>query len=331
MKKTKILVNTLLIFIGFILIPIYTGFINSNVIFLMCFWLSFTINEDDYVKSFVILTKIYAVILMISLVPWLLSTYFGLVLPLYNVIDLSEMKGSISGYELHNHILYLENKFIPRFYSVFDEPGVVGTLSAFILFGHKYDFRKWYVISIFICSIFTYSLAFFSLSLIGILYYKLRSVRDFVIAALVSIPLSFLFIYLYENEPAFQKSIVDRVSGNAVENVDSRTGGDAKKKFEAVVGTVDFFVGIGRDEIESKNLREGQSYALFILERGICAIIVLIFCYISLIRRPNKDSYVLLCLFFLSFIQRPFLVYAWQIMLFSMISSTLSCRRLRQK
>ncbi len=45
---------------------------------------------------------------------------------------------------MNNYLLFVTmataNTF--RFYSMFDEPGVLGTLSAFVLFANKYDFKR---------------------------------------------------------------------------------------------------------------------------------------------------------------------------------------------
>lgn len=321
LNKPIIFLNIILLCLIFILIPLITGFMFSNIICIMCYLLIFSIPHEKFSKAFMLLTKIYAYILLFSFVPWLINTYIGEVFPVYNLIDLSEMKGGGTATIMKNYFFFVDNGN-SRFYSIFDEPGVVGTLSAFILYGHKYNFKVWYVWAIFICSLFTFSLAFYILTAIGFLYSKIRNVNT-IITSLIAIVILLCLVgpTLLENE-GFQKSILYRISDDSADGrLDSRTNYEATLFLENIEGSIDYYIGIGK-KIDEYRLREGASYKLFILERGFFAVLVLLLCYYSFIRKnKTMDNLFLLILFGLSFLQRPHIFTAWQMLLFYSIVS----------
>jgi hypothetical protein len=236
------------------------------------------------------------------------------------------MKG---GYcQMDNYFFFVENNtsYNARFYSMFDEPGVVGTLAAFILYGNKYDFSRWYVWVIAICSIFTFSLAFYTLTLIGFLYYRMRNVKQIASAILVIICTITLLVYLYNNDEGFQKSIVSRtIEESDGGSLDSRTGYACKKKLDSIRWTPSYFIGIGKNAMDRENLREGASYQLFVLERGLLSLFVVASCYFSFTKHRRKEVWMLLILFFASFLQRPLLFTSWQMLLFNCIMANINC------
>lgn len=202
---------------------------------------------------------------------------------------------------------------------MFDEPGVLGTLSAFILYGNRYDFKNWYVKIIFVGGIFTYSLAFYILTAVGYAFLCLRNLKNILSTIVVILLMLIVFIFFMSNNEVFQASVVERLA-DSEESMDSRTGYYTEKKLKTIKWSGDFFLGLGNAKMNELDLFEGQSYKLFLLNRGLLAMIVLFFCYYSFMRRKNLENILLLLLYIASFVQRPFAFTSWQMLLFCCIS-----------
>lgn len=319
--NVNILLAFVFLIIFFICIPIFTGLYGSSLIYVLCFLLAFTISPQEYTKSFVLLSKIYATILLISFVPWFINTFITTVFPIYQVYDLSGMKGTLDDVLMNNYFFYVENAsvLVKRFYSMFDEPGVVGTLSAFILFAHRYNFRKWYIVTIFFVSIFTFSLAYYMLTALGYAYFSIKHkhVIRFILPVVI---LSITFYVLNETNETFRVVIVDRLFNKGLDNsLESRTGYNTQLVFDSISWSKEFFIGMGKSKFDALFLRDGASYKLFIIERGFLALLALFYGYIIFVKQVgfnSKDGYMLLFLFALSFLQRPSAFTAWQMFLF---------------
>lgn len=320
-RNPKVFFNLMLLFAVLIIVPVFTGFMYSNIIYLLTYILSFVISNEDYNKSFNMLGKVLGVISIVSFIPWFINTYISPVFPLYNTIDLSELKGTY--YMMDNYLFFVKyNDLFEsfRFYSMFDEPGVFGTLAAFILYGNKYDFSKWYVWAIFISSLFTFSMAFYLLTILGLVTIKIKVSFKSIIVLMILGVICVNVINNIEKDSLFYELIIDRL-GNLSGSLDARTSDDAKNKLKSIMWTTDFFFGIGKTFMDKTNLRDGESAELFILERGFLTVLVLVSCYFSFIKKITKSTLLLLTLFILSFLQRPFLLTSWQMLLFQSICS----------
>lgn len=69
---------------------------------------------------------------------------------------------------------------LPRFFGMYDEPGVVGTIAGAILMTRQFNFKKWINIPIFIAGILSFSLFFYVIFAIYVILfakYDIRSLR----------------------------------------------------------------------------------------------------------------------------------------------------------
>ena len=327
-KTTRQLVFLLcFLFLIFIIIPMFTGLYLSNIIYLLCFWISFSVSNYDYDKAFNLLSKIYATILLFSFIPWFINSFIVEIFPTIGMLDISDIKGSDS-YIMRNYFFYVayDSADYNRFYSMFNEPGVVGTLSSFILFGLRYNIRTKLFWIIFIPSFFTYSMAFYVLSVVSLLYFMFTR-RQFTSLFFVVIFLFVGFIFFGTNE-SFQQSVLNRITiSDMDDNFDSRTSYAASFLYDSILWTKDFFFGLGKIKSEQMFAIHGASYKVFIVQRGFLALVGLYFMFLSFIKyRKYKslDSYMLLFIFILSFLQRPYAFTAWQMLLFCCILSHLA-------
>lgn len=145
-----------ILLIIFFFFPTFFYKVNISILFIILTFITcFFLKDQEKQKALRIVTKSMAVIVAISLPAWLLHLFVW-EFPLYEIIDISGMKGK--PYFLNNHIFFVTYEGLDyfRFYSVFDEPGVLGTLSAFLLFGNKYNFSKWENFILLLGGVFTY-------------------------------------------------------------------------------------------------------------------------------------------------------------------------------
>ena len=315
--------NHLLLFIVCVLFFVVFGgmgeFRLSSVVTLLTFFLLFFISEDEKIKTLKLITNILAVVILVSLTAWLTNKYI-FKLPMYGYLEYGKGKGD-AGDILLNYILFIDysSDTVSRFYSVFDEPGVLGTLSAFILFANKYNFRKRNNIIILIGGLFTFSLAFILISMIGMMILNVKRGLAILKAALgLVILLGLTFLVLKEDE-TFNAVVVDRIVNIGEFGVDSRTSEGLNYFFNNFISSSDFYLGLGTDFFnQNPTLLEGQGYKIFVIEYGLAGIVILFFMYKSFFKQNYILGYSCLAIFFLSFLQRPFLFTPWQLIMFSL-------------
>lgn len=315
----------------FILIPLFKGFHFSSVITIMAFLCACVVKYGEYKKTLNILTNILAVIICCSLPIWLIHV-FVTPLPEYNQIDLGWMKAgtsAVSSVIMNNYVFFVTNADAGyfRFYSVFDEPGVIGTLSAFILYGNRYDFTRWQNAVIMLGAFFTFSMAFFILTIVGLFIINAKYPKRIILLIMGLIAIGIISLYLLSDFDAFKFAVVNRLFGDeSYESLlDGRTATRVNYVFEKMLLSEDVFLGIGYNQIISEKLVDGSSYKLFILEYGVLGVFAMI-CLYFIIARNNMNHLVLglLLLFFLSFTQRPLIWTPWQIFLFGCAMSGVS-------
>ncbi len=306
----------------FIFIPAIYTFRISSLFIVLSYFLALSIDCCEGKKALDIITKFLYWVILISLPPWLIHLY-GYEFPLFNQLDLSEMKGST--YIYNNYILFLTVDGLDffRFYSLFDEPGVLGTLSSFILYGNRYDFKKKENVVILIGCLFTYSMAFYVITLLGWLYQSTRSFKKFVLTSGVIILLVQVSLYLMIDDQAFQQSVVERFSDIGLNQVERRSGSYLNVFWDKFVVSNDFLFGMGTSFITENIWDIGCSYKTFVIEYGLLGTVLLIMMYIHLVKRWNYLIFGFVVLFFLSFLQRPYAFTSWQIFVFVVVISNL--------
>jgi hypothetical protein len=225
------------------------------------------------------------------------------------------MKGTPTIMENHFFFVKYPDVNFDRFYSVFDEPGVLGTLSAFVLFANQYNVKKKRVAIILIGSLFTYSLAFYVLTFIGYLFFLFFKKKKTGILSFVILVSVLGMVYVSNNKDIYQNPLLHRFQ-NLDQQLDKRSSINLQNYFSDFIKSRDAFFGKGFSFISESNMFSGASYIFFIIEYGIIGAICLLLIYLSFIRKGNRFSYFLLFFFFLSFLQRPGAFTAWQILLF---------------
>lgn len=295
----------------------------SSAIFFMTVFLIFRSSTRSGALAFDLISYSFSAILLISLSFWLLWQ-LGVPLP-SSPISYGEWKGADVSTELDNFYIFVSESqvLINRFYSVFDEPGVVGTLAAIILCGLRFDFskkRSWIVLVGGLCS---WSLAFVVLSIIGLMLLKKGRKMKLVILVIIFLVIVAAVILIGSVLPSNDSAgllLLYRIANFSEYGVSSRTDDSVNAYFFDYINSLRFLFGEGTSFFESRpELLAGQGAIFYVIEYGLIGMIFLLMSYFAIIRsqvcaRPH--SYFLLIIFIISFIQRPHLMTPWQIVLF---------------
>lgn len=132
--------------------------------------------QDDFLNT---IRRFFSVLLLLSLICWF-AYYIGFSTP-YSILEYGAGKNGGSQYYYENHYAFLINisrlevLFIPRFSSVFLEPGYLGCLLAMLLYIGRYKIDVPNVI-FFISLITTFSLAGYILFFGGFIVNSLNSI-----------------------------------------------------------------------------------------------------------------------------------------------------------
>jgi hypothetical protein len=195
---------------------------------------------------------------------------------------------------------------IDRICAMFNEPGVVGTVSALILISKKFKLGRLCEKIILIAGILSLSMAFYTL--IGL--YLLVKNKKYLILFFIAYILLFSFTpkdsYLY-NRILYRFEIN---SEGLVGNNRTNEGFDYVYKDFKAGNIKEQFLGIGEKEYFNKALNyksEALSWKTFMVINGYLLFIlhVLFFLYASL-KEKNKTSIIFAVFYFMAIYQRPF-------------------------
>lgn len=208
----------------------------------------------------------------------------------------------------------------PRFMAYFDEPGVLGSICAIILYIRKYDLRNIINIPILISGILSFSLYFYIVTFVFIFLYISGTKK-----IIVSVILVFTLISLsnLEND-ILNEYLFDRIEYDAAEGIsgNNRTTGNFDEWFKQYSKSGDALFGYGRG---SKNLYNpgGASYKDRIVEYGFIGfgiyLLMMILMGYSVYRKHFKTFLLFLFLYLSMLWQRPFIIDFAYMMLFLFI------------
>lgn len=328
-KQLSIRVSDLMIlilmFFVFLIIPCFYAFRTSSLFIVLSYFLALNIDRINGKKTLDYISSFLYWVILVSLPAWLIHLNL-FEFQNFGQLDLSEMKGA--PYIYNNYILFVMDatRDYYRFYSVFDEPGVLGTLSAFVLYGNKYNFKRKENIVILIGCLFTYSMAFYMITLLGWLYQSAISFKRLIMSIVAIILVVGILVYFMADDQAFQQSVIERFTDVGLDRVEGRTGSNVNVFWDKYIASSDVFLGMGTSFINDNLSGFGNSYKRFVIEYGLIGTILLIVMYFHLVKRWNRLTLGFFVLFFLSFLQRPLAFSSWQIFVFIAVTSNLYIR-----
>lgn len=216
---------------------------------------------------------------------------------------------------------------IARFQAFTEEPGLVGTLCAFMIACMNSQKQRWQFVVILISGILSLSLAFYMLFGLWILYNAInsKSTKNIILVLFVLVP-----VYFYFRAP-IEEAVFDRVAGqSSISAVDNRANETFSKAFDEFLTSSDVLFGHGLRYFHSTfGHVEGESSGNagakpFIYSYGMfsMALLFIVFSFTFLkINGYNRRSYFILLLFWLSFYQRDVWSTPYNMIVLMMFSS----------
>lgn len=270
---------------------------------------------------------ILSLILLLSLIqyPFIVARYIS---PVNELIPFSEIKQERNQFYfnyvfniiLNDQFLNIFNYSFFRFSSIFDEPGLLGTISSILLFSYQNNENKKLEKFIFFFSlILSFSLGGYALFIIGIL---LKLTLNFSIKKLILFfGMLIIFASMLASTDGGRRYITDRILNTKQPITQSREDSSFSYKFnEKILSDGYYFaIGLGKDA-HLKTGDDVSSYKGFIYNYGILGLLLLlsILILIAYINgNINKQTIIILSLIFINFYQRPieFNVYYYIIIL----------------
>lgn len=291
-KKTSIfflIINLIIYIISFII----GGRLVSGDFVILAFlgWAILTFNIETRIKIFDLFLKLSVTLLCLSIIEFSIFAITGNGI----ILGVVERKFAVSGgsqtfiQTLFNYIDI--NADIPRFQSLYEEPGGVGNVAILFLFltGNNPRYRFAHIIS-WISGIVSFSLGFYLLAAIYVLGQNIK-IKYLLWAG--------LFLIVFANVPfikdRFDQLIVYRVQDRSVEEIDDRSNDilDAALVNSVSDGTIWF--GHGGVLPDSFQYYSGVSGAKpFIYKYGIIMTIITLAFYIIVFMRDSTRSKMLL-------------------------------------
>lgn len=267
---------------------------------------------------------VFSITLAISAIQFILVQILGISMPYRNIQPLNKMKESdYLAYAFYVITDQYESDILPRFCSLYDEPGVVGTLSGIILMTRKFNLKKLINIPIFIGGLLSFSLFFYVMAIAYTLLFIISTkVKYMILTIIVCGALYGIYYEFYKDNELINKYILSRMEyedgGGFSGNNRTHGGLDAwyKTYFE---NSDDYYFGLGGGASQIYN-PGGASYKDIIVNCGILFfsaymgiftlwgfyrlkfskefILYLIILYGTIFQRPFIDAFVYLFLLF---------------------------------
>jgi hypothetical protein len=285
------------------------------------FSIVFLLKDQVKVELLDFFTKAFALLLSLSLIFWMLYL-LGIPLP-HSFAGFND-----DYYTFDNHYFFLLDHTgidfpIPRFSSVFLEPGQLGMITVFLLYANRFALKRKAVLVIFVATLLTFSLGAYLLLLISatayIMIYSKKPMRNFVLWALVLLGIYFLFSKMNDGDNAVNNFIIARVKAADKDIVESdRFSEDLNAHFQQFMKMDAKWLGIGGVKYELMEWEAGNAgYKVFLLKHGIIGTLLLFLLYFSMvILRKSRLSFLFLAIYILSFIQRAYALWNVELLIF---------------
>jgi hypothetical protein len=284
-------------------------------------------TKKDIFKS-IVLT--FTVINLVS-IPFYILAVLGSNLPSVIIEPLNPVK---TGFYLNylftlSYSDHIVNGFF-RYQSIFDEPGVVGSLSMLIIV--MTDGKNGYRVSRFVAllsGVLSFSFAFYILLFVyigynGLFKHKSRVKLLFIIPILISVSVPFYSVI--SEEVPMVKTMENRFSllMNGPEKASNRTSSTFDKAFYDFLNSNDIYLGAGK-HAASKLDPAGNSFKYYIYDYGVISFIlinfiILFYCFLSNSNKVTGALVVIIVSLFL--LQRSNYISLWFVMLFVCFASS---------
>lgn len=276
-------------------------------------------ESEKFIKWFIL---IFCIILAVS-IPSFILFKLGVSFPHFQYRHPNEFYPPFD-----NYIFFLSiDSFLPieRFKSIFTEPGHLGMICSILLYVNGYTLRSWQNCLMWLALILSFSLSGFLLGFIGFIIYKLTTANKpsrglFLVFGCIASLLIAINNYDENSTDIVSVQILSRLQYDDEKGIsgNNRNTDEFNQMYDNFSNSDEYLFGV--DPIKYKELTDAtanSSYKNFILSNGIITTLILwIFLFLYWRTYPSKVGLGFIILLFLSFIQRPYIMWAAQIYTF---------------
>ena len=285
-----LLITVLVFYQTFIRSRDLNGYI-ANVFHIFIFYTIFKVNLEELRRFCDIMSKAMGGFLIVSMLYYLLYL-IGFPLP-------SRDAHFLTTYSYSNYYFFLLDDrdiftIIPRFHSVFLEPGHMGTMTVMLLFTQIGKWKRWYNVSLIAATLFSFSLAAYGL-FVGVIFLGLW-VRGkdvvkkafYVVGILTAITIG--AFYYNDGNNMLHDLIMIRLEVEDGELVgDNRVTGDFKADFESLMNSSDALWGRDRNTETFGN----SGFRVFIYDYGLVGLfLVIVFYLVAMYNQRNHKALI---------------------------------------
>lgn len=278
------------------------GFINLAFSIFLAFG-----NEAISKKTFHYFLNIYSAIILASSIVWI-GVLLGMVSPIGTITASNDLK--TYDYTVYPLTLYANRLMFFRFCGPFDEPGVVGTFGAILLYLNGFKWRDWKTYALLLSGVLTLSLFFY---VAVFLFFLIKNITSISIkhVAIFAIVLGAFYGLTKDNE-IISERIWERLEWNEDEGKlagDNRMVGDANDYYKKKKGTIEYWTGVRNIEKDLQYFEGSSSYKVVVLKCGmICFALYILFFLLYAHKYCNRQKFILFTVLFLTTIfQRPWM------------------------
>lgn len=291
---------------------------------LRIFILSIIILFKDYIKIDLLnyFTKAFAILLTISLFAWILFL-IGVRLP-YVFSQFNDGQ-----YLFDNYYFFMINQYapthlvIPRFASVFLEPGHLGMISSFLLLVNKFNFKKKEVIVLLIVTILTFSLAAYIILLTTLTLFLIENsnkpIRNFVFWGVFIASMYLLFVNFNNGDNLINNLIIERLKfEDGTIRGNNRFSSDFNDYFKDFIQSPRNMLGLGVLKYSEMTWEAGSAgYKVYLVQHGILGTLLVFLFYLSIVlQNKNRMTWMLFIAYILIFIQASYPLWECEILIF---------------
>ncbi|MBQ0165153.1 MAG: hypothetical protein KBS75_08155 [Bacteroidales bacterium] len=270
----------------------------------MIFFCMLRIENEVLQRLATVIAKIMGIILGVSFFTYILYL-FGFPFPSRPAVFGDQLYSYDNYYffMVDDHVLIT---ILPRFSSIFLEPGHVGTATTLLLMTQLGRWKKWYNIILIVITVVTFSLAAYA-NLIALIFLNTwiqrKHILGKVIAAIVFLATVVGISMNYNdgnniiNQLILLRLEVDDTTGDIAGN--NRVTANFEEEFNSYMASSDIL--FGRDMSKVGDDTGNSGYRVFLYENGlVCTFLVLLFYIFAL--SGYKDWRALTCSIILSFL-----------------------------
>lgn len=309
--------NLFLAFLVFVLYEFYVQVVNDRNIFgyvvalfhMLIAYVLFKLDCRYYEPLMTVACKIMACMMCVS-VPCFVLHLAGFPFPSSQAV-FGENLYSFTNYYffmVDNRTLY---EIIPRFSSIFLEPGHLGTATIMLLLTQMGQWKRWYNVVLWVTTLMTFSLAAYVFAVAMLIlnsWVQRRKILAKLLAVVfVIVSIGVGAIYYKDGDNMLYTLIMARLE------IDERTGEMAgnnrvtegfEKEFDSFMSSSDVWFGREMPKNDSGN----SGYRVFIYENGICALLLVMLLYVLMYRgtRDTRAVVAAWCIVVLAFYVRGY-------------------------